>query len=144
MKHFKFLGQGVFRFESSEKMTLVRRWRMVFTQQSIRYELVLQARFCSDGASIPRYLWSVMGAPFVGKYRKSAIAHDALYATQITSRAFADLLFLTAMKHEGCSWFSRYTMYIAVRFFGFLSWRKTSFQSMIKMREKVQINRLES
>src|SRR5437867_12454417 len=29
-----------------------------------------------DGASIPRYLWSIMGGPFEGKYRNASVLHD--------------------------------------------------------------------
>ena len=29
-----------------------------------------------DGASIPRYLWSVMGGPFEGRYRNASVLHD--------------------------------------------------------------------
>ena len=32
-----------------------------------------------DGASIPRYLWSVMGGPFEGKYRNASVLHDVAY-----------------------------------------------------------------
>src|SRR5947207_6952926 len=28
-----------------------------------------------DGASIPRYLWSIMGGPFEGKYRNASVLH---------------------------------------------------------------------
>lgn len=30
----------------------------------------------TDGASIPRFLWSIIGGPFEGRYRKPAIVHD--------------------------------------------------------------------
>src|SRR5439155_10768396 len=33
-----------------------------------------------DGASIPRYLWSIMGGPFEGKYRNASVLHDVAYA----------------------------------------------------------------
>ena len=29
-----------------------------------------------DGASIPRYLWSIMGGPFEGRYRNASVLHD--------------------------------------------------------------------
>ena len=32
-----------------------------------------------DGASIPRYLWSVMGGPFEGRYRNASVLHDVAY-----------------------------------------------------------------
>ena len=35
-----------------------------------------------DGASIPRYLWSVMGGPFEGRYRNASVLHDVAYGEQ--------------------------------------------------------------
>src|SRR6266568_8993689 len=32
-----------------------------------------------DGASIPRYLWSIMGGPFEGRYRNASVLHDVAY-----------------------------------------------------------------
>ena len=29
-----------------------------------------------DGASIPRFLWAVVGCPFVGMYRRATVFHD--------------------------------------------------------------------
>ncbi len=29
-----------------------------------------------DGASIPRVFWSIIGAPFTGKYRDASVIHD--------------------------------------------------------------------
>src|SRR5215472_9301462 len=29
-----------------------------------------------DGASIPRAFWSIIGAPFTGRYREASVVHD--------------------------------------------------------------------
>ncbi|MGE0628876.1 MAG: DUF1353 domain-containing protein [Hyphomicrobiaceae bacterium] len=29
-----------------------------------------------DGASIPRVLWSAIGSPYLGKYRRASVVHD--------------------------------------------------------------------
>jgi len=87
----------------------------------------------TDGASIPRILWRVIGSPFVGRYRKGAVMHDAIYrgAAKINlipisispiSRKEADQLFLRMMKDSGVSWMRRHMMYRAVRMFGASSW----------------------
>lgn len=34
------------------------------------------AGYRTDGASIPRFFWRVIGSPFVGKYRRAAVIHD--------------------------------------------------------------------
>lgn len=40
----------------------------------------------TDGASIPRALWSLVGSPYTGKYLKAAIVHD--YYTQTKHRSW--------------------------------------------------------
>ena len=39
----------------------------------------------TDGASIPRPLWSIIGSPFTGKYVKAAVIHDHYVATKYRS-----------------------------------------------------------
>ncbi len=43
----------------------------------------------TDGASIPRFLWSVVGGPFEGKYRKAAVVHD--YYCDVRQRHWSDV-----------------------------------------------------
>lgn len=71
--------------------------------------------FETDGASIPKIFWSWIGSPFTGLYRRAALIHDFLYATQTTKRLYADRVFLEAMKHLRVSWWKRNIMYRAVR-----------------------------
>lgn len=35
-----------------------------------------------DGSSIPRFLWSIIGSPFVGKHRFASIVHDHFCVTK--------------------------------------------------------------
>lgn len=39
-----------------------------------------------DGASIPKYLWTAMGHPFMPKYERAAVVHDYLYKTPAARR----------------------------------------------------------
>lgn len=76
-----------------------------------------------DGASIPRFMWRVIGSPFVGKYRRAAIIHDQYYTYgleghPVESRKDTDKMFLEAMEELGVSWWKRKMMYRAVRWFG--------------------------
>jgi len=80
--------------------------------------------FITDGASIPRLFWSFVGSPFTGLYRRAALIHDYLYATQTTKRSYADRIFLEAMKDLGVSWWKRRVMYLAVRGWGWRPWNK--------------------
>jgi Protein of unknown function (DUF1353) len=54
-----------------------------------------------DGASIPRALWSVVGSPFTGKYRKASVIHD--YFCGSMSRPWQDVhqIFFQASLTEG-------------------------------------------
>lgn len=51
----------------------------------------------TDGASIPRFLWSIIGGPFEGKYRKAAVVHD--YYCDVRQHSWRDVhsMFYAAM-----------------------------------------------
>ena len=80
--------------------------------------------FKTDGASIPKIFWSVVGSPFTGLYRRAALIHDYLYFSQTTKRNYADKIFLEAMKVLKVSWWKRRMMYAAVRLCGFRPWNR--------------------
>ena len=56
-----------------------------------------------DGATIPRTLWSSVGSPFTGDYRRAAILHDAAIADPQVARIDADAMFYEACVAGGCS-----------------------------------------
>jgi hypothetical protein len=67
---------------------------------------VIRTGFVSDGASIPRWLWSLVGGPLSGRYRRAALLHDWLYhliREGIISMSWwtADRLFEDAMRADG-------------------------------------------
>lgn len=73
--------------------------------------------YVTDFASIPGILRGFV-SPF-GRHAKAAVLHDWLYAVgQPKRRRFADILFRKAMKELGVPFFSRATMFLAVRLFG--------------------------
>jgi hypothetical protein len=56
-----------------------------------------------DGASIPRAFWTIIGAPFEGKYRAASIVHDHFCITRDrswreTHRMFHDAMRCDAMR----------------------------------------------
>lgn len=59
----------------------------------------------TDGASIPSFLWSVVGGPFEGKYRIAAIVHDVVCANHrtIEERKAGDRMFREACLCAGCT-----------------------------------------
>ncbi len=79
--------------------------------------------FITDGASIPKIFWSIIGGPW-GKYGYAAVVHDYLYHTKKYTRKKSDQIFLEAMKVLGVSWWKRRIMYQAVRWAGWIPWKK--------------------
>ena len=71
-----------------------------------------------DGASIPRYLWSVMGGPFEGKYRNASVLHDVAYDQRKRPWQDCDRMFYYAMRCSGVSATESKTMYYALFKFG--------------------------
>ena len=71
-----------------------------------------------DGASIPKFLWSVIGSPFVGKYRRPSVIHDHYCVTQDRPSREVHKAFCEMMKVEGVSSFRRKLMCFAVKQFG--------------------------
>ena len=71
-----------------------------------------------DGASIPRLLWTLVGAPFSGAYRDASVIHDV--ACQEKSRRWQDvhLCFYNAMRTSDVSTIKAKTMYAGVYYFG--------------------------
>jgi hypothetical protein len=59
--------------------------------------------YVSNGASIPSFLWSVVGAPLDGKYRNAAIVHDAACDAMEKPPADVHLAFYEACRCGGLS-----------------------------------------
>jgi hypothetical protein len=72
----------------------------------------------TDGASIPPALWSFVGSPFTGPYRRAAIVHDAACddaGDDPVQRASADRMFYFACLCGGCSAKQAELLYAGVR-----------------------------
>ena len=93
--------------------------------------------FITDGASVPRQLWSIM-PPVGAKYSKAAVIHDMLYATEMVTRAEADKIFLEAMKVLKVSKWKRWSMYLAVRAAGWRVWQKHDRAEVLRLRTWVE------
>ncbi len=85
------------------------------------FRVTVQAGWITDWASVPRFFWRVF--PPMGRHTRAAILHDYLYERRLGSRAIADCLFHEVMKADGCRWYHRWPMYLAVRLFGRRAWR---------------------
>ena len=72
----------------------------------------------TDGASIPRYLWSLIGGPFEGRYRNASILHDVAYEKHNRPWQDCDRMFYYAMRCSGVNAGEAKTMYYALFKFG--------------------------
>lgn len=72
-----------------------------------------------NGASIPRFLWAVIGSPYTGDYRRASIVHDVACDAAVgdsAARRVADKMFYEACREGGCSRWAATVLYIGVRF----------------------------
>lgn len=71
--HGQFLGNSRnFKLSTAIIFTSAKYWNP--TRDDYTWRIPFSETF--DGASIPKLLWSLVGAPFSGKYRLSAAVHD--------------------------------------------------------------------
>jgi hypothetical protein len=68
-----------------------------------------------NGASIPRTLWSSVGSPYTGDYRRAALVHDAAVGKEGVLRAEADTMFYFACLCGGCPVLQAKLLYAGVR-----------------------------
>lgn len=92
------------------------------------WTVVVPVGFESDGASVPRIMWPIIGPPMRGRYLTAAIVHDYLCnkskaANCYTLRAIADVTFLYLLKQSGVGFVKRSAMYLAVRWWGRFTYR---------------------
>lgn len=75
--------------------------------------------FLSDGASIPKPAWSIIGSP-MDEYLEEAVIHDLLYSSwnHEYTRSEADLIFRELMWNNDISRVKLSTMWLMVRLFG--------------------------
>jgi len=84
--------------------------------------LTIQAGFTTDGASIPRCLWSLVGAPFDPNYMAPALCHDALYEAELLTRDECDQEFKCLLDLNGpIAMDKAETFYKAVHYFGWIT-----------------------
>jgi len=74
-----------------------------------------------DGASIPRALWTLIGSPYTGQYRRASIVHDKACDDAVghpDQRRAADRMFYEACRAGGCSKSEAAILYAGVRIGG--------------------------
>lgn len=71
-----------------------------------------------DGASIPRPLWTLVGSPYTGDYRRASIVHDIACdraGSDTKKRRAADRMFYRACRAGDCSIAQSIILYLGVR-----------------------------
>jgi hypothetical protein len=71
-----------------------------------------------DGASIPEFLWSVAGSPFVGDYRRASVIHDVECQKRRRPSKAVHEMFYHAMRCDNVPDDVALRFYTAVRLFG--------------------------
>lgn len=87
---------------------------------------VAQPGVTSDGASIPRFLWSAVGPRFAPDTFGPALLHDLAYSSHLLSRKCADAEFLRLLLRWGVSRFRASAYYLAVRAFGWIRYNRVT------------------
>jgi len=83
--------------------------------------------FDFDGASIPRWAWSIIGDPLALDIQIAALFHDLLYCAHLPDwpKALADSLFLEIQQACAGSWMKRKITTTIVKSLGWTAWPKT-------------------
>lgn len=74
-----------------------------------------------NGASIPRSLWTLVGSPYTGPYRRASVIHDYFVGegsnpnVSEAERKQADKMFYHACRYDGCSKGAAAVLYLGVR-----------------------------
>lgn len=96
------------------------------TVESLGYSVTVKKGFDFDGASIPKWLWSIYGSPLNGNYVVASLIHDGLYASQLVSKKVSDKIFLDLMKQSNVGYLKRTSMYLAVKLLGGKAWKEAT------------------
>lgn len=111
----EFIGELKFKPEGKYKFVLLNDFGF---KDSKGYIWTTKKGYSTDGASIPRPLWSIIGDPYGGGYIKSAVIHDQACDNRKRSWQDTHRVFYEAMAAEGVNPTMAYIMYAAVYRFG--------------------------
>jgi hypothetical protein len=67
-----------------------------------------------DGASIPRALWTIVGSPFTGDYRRASVVHDYYCDVRTEPSDAVHLMFYYACRADGVGLIKANTLYYGV------------------------------
>lgn len=81
--------------------------------------------FVSDGASLPRILWPILGAPIQGDHLRASLFHDwwCVQARTGAERRLGDSLFFYQLQQAEISRVKRFALWAGVRLYALLFWK---------------------
>lgn len=95
---------------------------LVYESPLLNRRIVVPAKFVTDMASIPQFLWNVL--PPIGSYDAAAVVHDYLYLNNGVTRKQADDVLNEAMGELEVAAWKRRLIYAGVLIGGWLPWSK--------------------
>lgn len=100
-------------------------YHSVWLAKGVEFRVTVPRDFESDGASIPKPFWLLVGPPIRSEHLIPAIVHDYLCVKAETyqQRVLGDAVFFALLKEHGVSTWKRVIMYLGVRFYGRFVWR---------------------
>jgi hypothetical protein len=101
-----------------------------FSYEDDFIQVDVKSDFITDGASIPKMFWSIIGNPLENDLLKPAIIHDGLYTLMQLPRDKCDKLLKEMLLFNGTSKVKANLVYIVVRLFGGSHWKKDTTGAM--------------
>ncbi|MEQ9406890.1 MAG: DUF1353 domain-containing protein [Fuerstiella sp.] len=100
-------------------------YQPIWLSEGVEFRVIVPEGFVSDGASIPRWLWPVLGPPVGNRHLIPAIVHDWLCVRGETyhERVLSDAVFFKLLAEYEVPRWKRTVMYLAVRCYGRFVWR---------------------
>jgi len=93
-----------------------------------------------NGASIPKELWSSVGSPYTGNYRRASIVHDVACRDSTIPRTQTDEMFYFACLAGGCSVLQAKLLYAGVRIGATIY--QQNFVNKLRMADTYTLHRL--
>ncbi len=84
----------------------------------------IPAGYLTDGISIPRFCWVIVGHPLSGEAVQASVIHDFLYQYGLYDQKRSDDIFLEALIVLKVPVWKRQVMFRALRFFGWIAWNQ--------------------
>jgi hypothetical protein len=110
-----------------------------FSYENDSIQVTIKSNFITDGASIPKMFWSIVGNPLENYLLKPAIIHDGLYTIMQLPRAKCDKLLKEMLLFNDTYKLKANLIYYTVRLFGGSHWKKDTTDKMkfVEIKEKM-------